>query len=91
MSCIKRLGVRCPGGVRIESTSLPLFTRSGIPIDNMRTPSFSLLSSALLLIGGAVAGRNGKQADDSCLDASFVALSGKPVGTEVKHGNRELP
>ncbi len=56
----------------------------------MRTPSFSLLSSALLLVGGAVAGCNGKQADDSCLDASFVALSGNPAGTEVKHGNGQF-
>ena len=55
----------------------------------MRTPSFSLLSSALLLVGGAVAGCNGKQAA-SCVDASIVALSGTPVGTEVKHGNGEF-
>lgn len=53
----------------------------------MRAPSFSLLSSTLLLVGGAVAGCNRKQAE--CLDASLVAHSGQPVGTELKHGNRE--
>src|SRR4029434_1139232 len=51
----------------------------------MRAPSFSLLFSALL--GGAVAGCNGKQA--KCLDASLVVLSGTPVGKEVQHDNRE--
>ena len=55
----------------------------------MIAASLSLLSSALLLAGGAVAGRNAKQA--KCLDGSFVAHSGTPIGTEVKHGNRESP
>lgn len=53
----------------------------------MRSPSFSLVSTALLLVGGAVAGCHGKPAN--CLDASIVAHSGTPVGKEVKNGDGE--
>ncbi|KAJ4303972.1 hypothetical protein N0V88_001574 [Collariella sp. IMI 366227] len=56
----------------------------------MRTPSFSLLSSVLLLIGGAVAGCQGKPTQCQPLDASIVAHSGKPVGQEVKHNDITL-
>ncbi|KAK3295414.1 dienelactone hydrolase family-domain-containing protein [Chaetomium fimeti] len=53
----------------------------------MRT---SVLSSALLLAGGAVAGCNGKS--DACVnpDASIVAHTGEPVGEEVVHNDITL-
>ncbi|KAK4099018.1 alpha/beta-hydrolase [Parathielavia hyrcaniae] len=51
----------------------------------MHVPSVSILSTALLLAGGAVARRYGKPS--TCLDSSIVAHSGTPVGKEVKHGN----
>ncbi|KAK4123122.1 alpha/beta-hydrolase [Parathielavia appendiculata] len=54
----------------------------------MRVPSFSILSTALLLVGGSVAGCYGKPS--TCLDASIVAHTGTPVGKEVKHGNLTL-
>lgn len=53
----------------------------------MRGASFSLLSATLLLVGGAVAGSHGKSAECSAVDASIVANSGQPVGSEVKNGN----
>ena len=53
----------------------------------MRAPSFSLLSATLLLVEGAAAGFYGKSAECSALDASIVANSGQPVGSEVKNGN----
>ncbi|KAK4153580.1 protein AIM2 [Chaetomidium leptoderma] len=52
--------------------------------------SFSLLSFALLLVGGAVAGCDGKPQDCQTPDASLVAHSGKPQGTEVKHDDITL-
>ena len=53
----------------------------------MRT---SILSSALLLVGGAVAGCQGKPSTCQTLDASIVAHTGQPVGQEVKNGNSEF-
>ncbi|KAH6849634.1 dienelactone hydrolase family-domain-containing protein [Chaetomium sp. MPI-CAGE-AT-0009] len=53
----------------------------------MRT---SVLSSALLLAGGAVASWKGKPRAGETLDASIVALTGEPVGKEVKHNNITL-
>ena len=51
--------------------------------------SFSVLSTVLLLGGGgAIAGCNGKPT--TCLDASVVASSGKPVGKEVVYKNSEF-
>jgi hypothetical protein len=52
--------------------------------------SFSLFSTALLLIGGAVAGCHGKPTACEIVDESIVAHSGKPVGREVTHENSEL-
>lgn len=51
----------------------------------MRGPSFPLLSTAVLLIGVAVAGSHGKPAACQTLDASIVAHSGQPVGKEIQH------
>ncbi|KAK4034413.1 dienelactone hydrolase family-domain-containing protein, partial [Parachaetomium inaequale] len=53
----------------------------------MRT---SVLSSALLLVGGAVAGCHGQLSTCQTLDASIVAHTGQPVGQEVKHDNITL-
>ncbi|KAK3898508.1 protein AIM2 [Staphylotrichum tortipilum] len=56
----------------------------------MRSPTFSLVSTALLLVGGAVASCHGKPAACQTLDASIVAHSGTPVGKEVKNGDVTL-
>jgi hypothetical protein len=52
--------------------------------------SLSLLSTALLLIGGAVARCHGKPTDCEVVDGSIVAHTGEPVGREVTHENSEL-
>ncbi|KAK4237936.1 protein AIM2 [Achaetomium macrosporum] len=49
-------------------------------------PSSSVLATALLLFGGAIAGCSGKSSS-SCLDASIVAHSGQPTGKEVVYNN----
>ncbi|KAH6624168.1 Alpha/Beta hydrolase protein [Chaetomium sp. MPI-SDFR-AT-0129] len=48
----------------------------------MRTPAFSVVSTALLLGGGALAKRHG-QSDTTCVDGSLVAHTGDPLGEEV--------
>jgi hypothetical protein len=59
----------------------------------MRAASLALLSTSLLLVGGAVAGPHGgshsKSAECTNVDASIVAHSGQPVGSEIKNGNSE--
>ncbi|KAK3302610.1 dienelactone hydrolase family-domain-containing protein [Chaetomium strumarium] len=56
----------------------------------MRASSSSVLTTALLLFGGAIAGCSGKPSSSSCLDASIVAHSGQPVGKEVVYNNITL-
>jgi hypothetical protein len=56
----------------------------------MRAPSFSILSTALLLAGGAVAGCHGTPTSCQGLDASIVAHTGTPVGKEVTYNNSEF-
>jgi hypothetical protein len=56
----------------------------------MRAPSFSILTTALLLAGGAVAGCHGTPTSCQGLDASIVAHTGTPVGKEVTYNNSEF-
>ncbi|KAK0666919.1 hypothetical protein QBC41DRAFT_324932 [Cercophora samala] len=52
----------------------------------------SVITSALLLFGGAVqAGPLDKKTGGGPIDASILAHTGQPVGKEIKIGNNRMP
>lgn len=53
----------------------------------MRAFSLSLLYTGLLVVGAAVFGCHGKSSD--CVDASIIAHTGEPLGTEIRYSNGE--